>query len=313
MPFPRLSVSNISVYLTPEIGSKMAVAKISTVDKTRWTCLKCTITNLDSNLNCTSCLSARPGEKLDLRAEQEMYVPTQGQVKQSPVDRFFSLFAKHPLDWKCPACQCKNGGYYMRCTVCGFERLKADVEKPKADVDEESSLISLRRKTAEEIHSPKDDSQLPLWECHNCPFAENPGTLTECKVCGVSRSLASEASLHDDSFEHLKDTDVSEQGHLGFKLVEADGHLSAHSNTDSGIYSTITTPRQVSSPTADLCSEDGLDRGHITVDVPSEETNGRSGRKAQGVYEGIRKHGKKVSCKLVSSTDVIVDGQHITR
>lgn len=275
-------------------------ANTNAVDNTIWTCPRCTIDNLDSNVNCKSCLSPKPGEKLDLRAEQDMFVPKSGQVKRSLVEKFLSLFAKHPLDWKCPACQCKNGGYYTSCTVCGFlkvdEKPKADVEKPKTDVQDDSSLLSLssivswfKRKSSEEKCSPKevaDDSQLPLWECHKCTFAENPDTLDKCKMCDTSRSVISEGTLNEENFGHPTDTNFSErdeQGHsdtLGCHFVEADGpHLSPHSDfIDSGISSSRTTPHQTSSHPMDGCSEDGWDCGDTTVDVPSEEANGKRGR-----------------------------------
>ena len=247
-------------------------------DKVTWTCSACTTVNDDHNVNCTVCLSAKPGEKLDLRREQESAL-TKGKVERSFGERVLSLFSRRPLDWRCPVCTNKNGGYYTNCTACGF--LKLDEKSKVNETDEDGLLGSItswfKRKISQEDFGKQGaakNSQPVLWECQECTFAENPDSVDKCKMCDTKRPTISV----DEGYVHPANSSEEDwQSQLDTQHLDSDGRCpSTRSHiSDSGIFSPRTTPHQTSTST-DYLKEDGLEHCDSPLPVPLEDTSSRN-------------------------------------
>jgi hypothetical protein len=119
----------------------------------RWKCSACTMTNSEEYVNCTTCMTKRPGKKIDLKEEQKK-VKQVAIVNPSFSVRFKALFSKMPPQWKCSACTFINRGIYSQCQSCWYLRVQADHynnevasegkvdEKPKVSSEEQSSSTS---------------------------------------------------------------------------------------------------------------------------------------------------------------------------
>ena len=250
-------------------------------DGETWVCPGCTTVNNDHNVNCTVCLSAKPGEKLDLRREQES-VLTKGKVERSFGEKFLSLFSRSPLDWRCPVCTKKNGGYYTKCTACGFWKLD---EKSKADKPEEHGILGsitswFKRRTSQEDFGKQgaaENSQPSLWVCQKCTFAGNPDKVNKCTVCDAKRPKVSVDG------EHEHPANISEedwQTQLNTQDLDSDDcYPSAHSHTsDSGISSPRATTPHHTSTSPDYLNDDSYEHCNSPFPVPSENTNSSKSR-----------------------------------
>ena len=163
---------------------------MSTVPKTgkdEWSCPHCTTVNSNNHLNCQSCLKYRPGQKPDLRAEQE-HLPSSGVVKRSWTDRLREWFSAKPLEWTCPNCTCINGGYYTICNVCSFRRQKEQPKKKKTDGS--WSISSWFRKE-------KGGDGGAKWSCEYCTL-ENPEREKKCSACQQPRPPSRDANESPD-------------------------------------------------------------------------------------------------------------------
>ena len=248
-------------------------------DKVTWTCSACTTVNSDHNVNCTVCLSAKPGEKLDLRREQEA-VLTKGKVERSLGERVLSLFSRRPLDWRCPVCTNKNGGYYTNCTACGF--LKLD-EKSKVNETDEDGLFGsitswFKRKISQEDFSKQGtakNSQPVLWECQTCTFAENPDSINKCKMCDTKRP---QISVDEGLVQPANSSEEDWQSQL--EHLDSDSRCpSTRSHiSDSGIYSPRTTTPHHTSTSTDYLKEDSWELCDSPSLIPSEDTGSTNSR-----------------------------------
>ena len=250
-------------------------------DGETWVCPGCTTVNNDHNVNCTVCLSAKPGEKLDLRREQES-VLTRGKVERSFGEKFLSLFSRSPLDWRCPVCTKKNGGYYTMCTACGFWKLD---EKSKADKPEEHGILGsitswFKRRTSQEDFGKQgaaENSQSSLWVCQECTFAGNPDKVNKCTVCDTKRPKVSVDGGHEHP-ANISEEDWQTQ--LNTQELDSDDCCpSAHSHTsDSGISSPRATTPHHTSTSPDYLNDDSYEHCNSPFPVPSENTNSSKSR-----------------------------------
>ena len=109
----------------------------------KWRCLACTMWNSQVNMNCATCMTKRPGHKINLKEEQKEMKQV-SVVNPSFSVRFRALFSKSPPQWTCPACTFANRGIFTQCQSCWYFRTEADgptghhasegkVEKPKKE------------------------------------------------------------------------------------------------------------------------------------------------------------------------------------
>ena len=191
-----------------------------------WECTECTVWNDTDNLNCTMCLSKKPGQRISLREEQEK-MPQMGMVRPRFSLRFKALFSKAPPEWECPRCTYINGGYFTQCQACRFLRL---VEKPSGDhgssVDKEVRVANRKKSVSEEpasstpsvfesvkaffrrssdsthskggvavkVTKTKEETEKngkvgeKKWECQQCTL-HNSDSLNKCSVCDMPRNF----------------------------------------------------------------------------------------------------------------------------
>lgn len=155
-----------------------------------WQCPRCTAVNSPADIDCLVCTSARPGRRQlghHLQEEQSQ-LPEEGPVKHSFVDNVKSLVLGRPLPWQCPKCTCEMGGYYTKCTVCGF--LRTDIRRKSDSVI--SDLFSKfrwspnSRRASHQATSvdPDRDSgyQEGGWTCPQCTF-KNEEKAKCCSMC----------------------------------------------------------------------------------------------------------------------------------
>ena len=204
-----------------------------------WPCPSCTTINTIDNLNCQMCMEPKPGRKVDLQAEQDRFAPTTGIVKVPWTQRFKSLFSTDPPNWTCPNCTLENGGYYTKCTACGFLKENEQPNKKRRTSNDDwrvtgvlSSLSSLFR--GKNTNSTVAPDSGPRWKCSNCPLEDNLDKADVCDTCGTSRpSLVEELDINGDTVElHHLDQLIARVSH--------------NSGLESLPESSRTTPRHMS-------------------------------------------------------------------
>ena len=222
----------------PRASSSSAAAVLATSTRDRWTCSKCTMRNDGINLNCTVCMNSRPGQRINLKEEQEK-VPQMGVVNSRFSHRLKSLFSKAPPDWTCPLCTYINGGYYTQCQSCRFVRVvkgtqsqgsdsrdQGEVRRKTKSVSSEeesaagttsvfesikaffrrspdvsrSKSVSRKLTEREEKRAEGGDGKKREWACQQCTFL-NRDSLEKCTLCDLPRDLAVPDSLSSKSVE----------------------------------------------------------------------------------------------------------------
>ena len=194
-----------------------------------WQCPHCTAVNSHEDIDCRVCFKRKPGRsRLSSHLEEEQNrLPEEGPVKRSFVDNFRSMVLGKPAAWQCPRCTCEMGGYYNKCSACGF--LRTDVRR-KSDSSIVSDLISFfrqpRRGSQQQTTSidPELDSGFQDssgintgWDCPQCTFRNNEKA-NKCHMCEMGKpkkdsrkkrkkQTVKTNGICDESFEMICDED----------------------------------------------------------------------------------------------------------
>ena len=161
-----------------------------------WQCPYCTAVNSATDIDCRVCIKPKPGRSpLGSHLEEEQnQLPEEGPVKRSFVNSVKWLVLGKPAPWKCPKCTCEMGGYYTKCSVCGF--LRTDIRR-KSDSSVISDLLSVFRRSPD--HKRKDtsvDQDLDSgfqdgksdsgWNCTQCTL-RNDEKAKVCSACTMEK------------------------------------------------------------------------------------------------------------------------------
>lgn len=191
--------------------------------KREWQCPHCTAVNSSADIDCRICINPRPGRRQlshILQKEQDR-LPEEGPVKQSFVDNVKSLVLGRPTPWQCPRCTCEMGGYYTKCSACGFLRTDSIVRR-RSESSMFSDLISRFRRSPDRTRSsqqggrsrphtssvdPDRDSGYQEgstkgshgWSCRACTF-RNEERDQVCSVC-KNRRPRRKRDHHDNKVE----------------------------------------------------------------------------------------------------------------
>ena len=90
-----------------------------------WRCSACTMANNEEYVNCTTCMTQRPGKNINLKEEQKKMKQV-AIVNPSFSVRFKALFSKPPPQWQCPTCTFVNRGIYSQCQSCWYHRTQEE-------------------------------------------------------------------------------------------------------------------------------------------------------------------------------------------
>lgn len=196
-----------------------------------WQCPQCTAINSHENIDCCVCFKQKPGRsRLSSHLEEEQNkLPEEGPVKQSFVDNVRSLVLGKPAPWRCPRCTCEMGGYYNKCSACGF--LRTDVRR-KSESSSVISWFSLFRRSPEqskrsshqqatsvdpELDSGfQDSSGNSGWDCPHCTF-RNSEKAKACHMCEHSKPRGD----HKKKRKQHKENDIGES----FEVINFDEDL----------------------------------------------------------------------------------------
>lgn len=165
-----------------------------------WQCPHCTAVNMAADIDCRVCTKAKPGRRQLAHHlhEEQSQLPEEGPVKQSFVDNVKSLVLGKPLPWQCPRCTAEMGGYYNKCTVCGF--LRTDIRR-KSDSSVISDLFSKFRRSPDRSKRAsretssvdptrdsdyQEDCNKSGWNCPQCTLI-NGEKARVCSVCGCHK------------------------------------------------------------------------------------------------------------------------------
>lgn len=171
-----------------------------------WQCPHCTAVNSPADIDCRICFKPKPGRsRLNSHLEEEQNkLPEGGPVKQSFVDNVKWLVLGKPAPWRCPRCTCEMGGYYNKCSACGF--LKTDIRR-KSDTSVISDLFSLFRRSPERSRRGSQQQQQQAsavdpdldsgfqdgssgssrgWDCPQCTY-RNDEKAQACRMCQRSK------------------------------------------------------------------------------------------------------------------------------
>ena len=163
-----------------------------------WQCPHCTTVNSSADMDCRTCIKPKPGRsRLSSHLEEEQNrLPEEGPVKQSFVDNVRWLVLGKPAPWRCPRCTCEMGGYYNKCSACGF--LRTDVRR-KSDTSVISDLFSLFRRSPEQSRRGSQQQATSVdpdldsgfqdnsgWDCPQCTF-RNDEKAKACRMCERSK------------------------------------------------------------------------------------------------------------------------------
>ena len=159
-----------------------------------WQCPHCTAVNMAADIDCRVCTKAKPGRRQLAHHlhEEQSRLPEEGPVRQSFVDNVKSLVLGKPLSWHCPRCTAEMGGYYNKCTACGF--LRTDVRR-KSDSSVISDLFSKFRRSPDrgrrgsrqassvDPSDHEEDHNKNGWNCPKCTL-RNGEIVRVCSACG---------------------------------------------------------------------------------------------------------------------------------
>ena len=197
-----------------------------------WQCPHCTAVNNPADMDCRVCIKPKPGRsRLSSHLEEEQKrLPEEGPVRQSFADNVRSLVLGKPAPWRCPRCTCEMGGYYNKCTTCGF--LKTDMRRKSDTSVRISDLFSIFRRSPDQSRrgsqqatsvDPDQDSGFQdssvnntVWACPICTYRNDQ----KVKVCGVcEQGKRSKSKKDGKKRKQHKTNDICES----FEVINANG------------------------------------------------------------------------------------------
>ena len=219
----RTSVRPV-VNVSESMASSAAAMAVEASGDEEWTCPRCTLSNSASNVNCTVCMTRKPGRgQISLREEQENI----SQMNRRFSVRLKALFSK-TSHWKCPLCAVLNEDLRTQCQHCHFVRT-AEKTSPghNSSVDREQKEENRKKSTSEKssdgtasvfnsikayfrrapdrskggvsrktVESDAGKSKVKEeegekeggWNCRQCTLL-NPNTMEKCSICELPRNL----------------------------------------------------------------------------------------------------------------------------
>ena len=182
-----------------------------------WQCPHCTVVNSATDMDCRICTKQRPGRQQlqhHLKKEQDK-LPEGGPVKQSFVDNVKSLVLRKPLPWRCPRCTLELGGYYTKCTACGY--LKTDIRR-KSETSMLDWFTKLRRSPdrrgiahqASSVDPDRDSGyqEGAGWSCGRCTY-KNEEKAKICEVCQnrkPSQQKLDDTKTKENRHQHMEES-----------------------------------------------------------------------------------------------------------
>ena len=199
-----------------------------------WQCPRCTALNSPTNIDCRICIQPKPGRsQLSSNLEDEQKrLPEEGPVKQSFFDNMRWLVLGKPAPWQCPRCTTEMGGYYNKCSTCGF--LRTDFRR-KSDTSVMSDIFSLFKRPPERSRSRRGSQQQPVtsvdpdldsgfqedsnsgrgWKCPRCTVIN----VEKAKTCHLCEYPKPKRDNKKKRKQHHKPKDVHESYEVDRDLI----------------------------------------------------------------------------------------------